>query len=113
MTTCLGKSCSFGLQCVFREHLSICGCVSLFGFEVGMWYVIETVLIIGYRFTLTLLHSERSKLHTSLVFMSAIGLSYLRTVTHYEQLHINYICHRTVLNDFIIIITLTILLEIC
>ena len=74
--------------------------------------MIETALIIVYRFTLTLLHSERSKLHTSLAFMSAIGLSYSRIVTHYEQLHINYICHRTVLNDFIII-TLIILLKIC
>ena len=37
MTTCLGKSCSLGLLCMFHEHLSISVCVSfVLGFEGGM-----------------------------------------------------------------------------
>ena len=41
MTTCLGKTCSFGLLCVFRERLSICMCASFpSGFEDGMWDLI-------------------------------------------------------------------------
>ena len=46
MTTCLGKSCSFGLLsvCVLHERLSICACVSLsFGFEGEMWNLIILV----------------------------------------------------------------------
>ena len=41
MTTCLGKSCSFGILSVFRERLSIFVCLSFpFGFEDGMWDLI-------------------------------------------------------------------------
>ena len=41
MTTCLGKSCSFGILCVFRKRLSIFVCLSFpFGFEGGMWDLI-------------------------------------------------------------------------
>ena len=43
MTTCLGKSYSFGLLCVrvIREHLSVCVRSSFpFGFEGGIWDLI-------------------------------------------------------------------------
>ena len=42
MTTCLGKSSSFGFNVhVFRKQLSICVCASFpLGFEGGMWDLI-------------------------------------------------------------------------
>ena len=42
MTTCLGKSCSFGLPCVsFENVVNLCMCASFpVGFEGGMWDLI-------------------------------------------------------------------------
>ena len=39
MTACLGKSCSFGLLCVFFVNVYefVCALLSPFGFEDGMW----------------------------------------------------------------------------
>ena len=41
MTTCLGKSCSFGLLCVFfvKDYQFAC-VLSLFSFDGGMWGLI-------------------------------------------------------------------------
>ena len=59
MTTCLGKSCSFGLPCMsfmniyqFYVHLS-------FGFEGRMWDVI--VLILDHCLSIYFSYIERSK----------------------------------------------------
>ena len=46
MTTCLGKSCSFGLLCVFFVNFLqiLCVCPSFpFGIEGGMWDVIALI----------------------------------------------------------------------
>ena len=46
MTTCLGKSCSFGLPCVsfVNVYQFVCVCASFpFGFEGGMWDLIVVV----------------------------------------------------------------------
>ena len=45
MTTCLGKSCTFGLLCVsFVNVLSVCVYASFpFGFEGGMWDLIALI----------------------------------------------------------------------
>ena len=41
MTTCLGKSCSFGLLCVSFENVYQFVCASFpFGFEAGLWDLI-------------------------------------------------------------------------
>ena len=38
MTTCLGKSCSFGLLCVSFMFMCVCVCVCFpIGFEGGVW----------------------------------------------------------------------------
>ena len=48
MTTCSGKSCSFGGCACLRERLSICMCASFsFDFEGGIWDLIVLVPIIG------------------------------------------------------------------
>ena len=45
MTTCLGKSCSFGVLCVSFVNVYQFLCVSFFpfGFEGGMWDVIVVI----------------------------------------------------------------------
>ena len=45
MTTCFGKSCSFGIQCVsFVDVLSVSVCSSFpFDFEGGMWDLIVLI----------------------------------------------------------------------
>ena len=44
MTTCLGKSCSFGLLCVSFVNVTSCVCPSFpFGFECGMWDLIVLI----------------------------------------------------------------------
>ena len=40
MTTCLGKSCSFGLLCVSFVNVYQSVCYFLFGFIGGMWNLI-------------------------------------------------------------------------
>ena len=46
-------------------------------------------------FSLTLLHSERPKLHRVLAFLSAIGLSYTKTLCCYSNRAVAWgMCHR-------------------
>ena len=46
MTTCLGKSCSFGILCVsfVNVYLAMCDILPPFGFEDGMWDLFVLIL---------------------------------------------------------------------
>ena len=48
MTTCLGKSCSYGIPSVyFVNFVSLCVCASFpFGFEDGVWDLITLKFLI-------------------------------------------------------------------
>ena len=52
MTTCLGKSWSFGLSCMSFMNIYHSACASFpFGFKIGMWDLTALVLMIAFPFT--------------------------------------------------------------